>query len=91
MTVVSEPRLLLLDEPCAGLSSQETERQIAIIVAGVDALGATALIVEHDMAAVEALASRVHVLHQGRLLASGSLARIQADAAVRQVYAGGRK
>jgi branched-chain amino acid transport system permease protein len=54
-------------------------------------LGATALIVEHDMAAVEALARRVHVLHQGRLLASGGLAEIQADPAVQAVYAGGRK
>jgi branched-chain amino acid transport system permease protein len=43
------------------------------------------------MAAVEALASRVHVLHQGRLLASGTLAQIQADPAVQRVYAGGRK
>ena len=91
MTLLSEPRLLLLDEPCAGLSRHETRRQIAIIAAGVQALGATALIVEHDMAAVEALAARVHVLHQGRLLASGTLAQIQADEAVRAVYAGGRK
>jgi branched-chain amino acid transport system permease protein len=85
MTLLSEPRLLLLDEPCAGLSKQETERQIAIIAAGVKDLDATALIVEHDMAAVEALAARVHVLHQGRLLASGSLQQIQADPAVRNV------
>ena len=91
MTLLSEPRLLLLDEPCAGLSRHETRRQIAIIAAGVQALGATALIVEHDMAAVEALATRVHVLHQGRLLASGTLAQIQAAEAVRAVYAGGRK
>jgi branched-chain amino acid transport system permease protein len=91
MTLLSEPRLLLLDEPCAGLSPQETRRQIGIILIGVRTLGATALIVEHDMAAVEALASKVHVLHQGRLLASGTLAQVQADAAVRSVYAGGRK
>lgn len=91
MAVLSEPRLLLLDEPCAGLSAQETERQIAIIAGSVDALGATALIIEHDMAAVQALASQVHVLHQGRLLASGTLAQIQSDTAVRQVYAGGHK
>src|SRR5690606_33306714 len=90
MTVLAEPRLLLLDEPCAGLSPAETRRQIALIDEGVRVLGATALIVEHDMAAVEALARRVHVLHQGRLLASGPLAAIQADPAVRAVYAGGR-
>ena len=65
MTLLSEPRLLLLDEPCAGLSRQETRRQIGIIAAGVQTLGATALIVEHDMAAVEALASRVHVFAPG--------------------------
>jgi branched-chain amino acid transport system permease protein len=91
MTVISEPRLLLLDEPCAGLSRQETARQTDLIASSVRALGATALIVEHDMAAVEALAARVHVLHQGRLLASGTMAQIQADDAVRAVYAGGRK
>ncbi len=91
MTVLSEPRLLLLDEPCAGLSPGETRRQIAVIEESVRVLDATALIVEHDMAAVEALARRVHVLHHGRLLASGGLAAIQADPAVRAVYAGGRK
>jgi len=43
------------------------------------------------MSAVQALASLVHVMHQGRLLASGTLAEVQADAAVRKVYAGGHK
>ena len=91
MTLLPEPRLLLLDEPCAGLSPQETHRQIEVIVKAVAALGATALVIEHDMSAVEAMAQRVHVLHQGRLLASGSLLEIQADPRVQAVYAGGRK
>jgi branched-chain amino acid transport system permease protein len=91
MTLLPEPRLLLLDEPCAGLSPAETRRQIEVIVKAVDNLRATALVIEHDMSAVEAMANRVHVLHQGRLLASGTLAEVQADPAVQAVYAGGRK
>ena len=54
-------------------------------------LSNTALLIEHDMAAVEALAVQVHVMHQGRLLASGTLPEVQANAVVRQVYAGGHK
>lgn len=91
MTLIPEPALLLLDEPCAGLSPSETDRQIDMIVRGVQALGATAVVVEHDMSAVEALAKQVHVLHQGKLLASGSWSEIQSDPAVQAVYAGGRK
>lgn len=91
MTVLPEPRLLLLDEPCAGLSPHETKRQMAVIAMAVAKLGATALVIEHDMAAVEMLADKVHVLHQGRLLASGSLKEIQVNADVQMVYAGGRK
>jgi branched-chain amino acid transport system permease protein len=85
------PRLFLLDEPCAGLSPEETQHLSGVIARTVRALGASALIVEHDMAAVEALADRVYVLHQGRLLAAGSYAEIRADADVQAVYAGGRK
>ena len=91
MTLVAEPRLLLLDEPCAGLSTVETQQQIDVITQGVTTLGSTALVIEHDMAAVLRLSGSVHVLHQGRLLASGSLADIQANAAVQAVYSGGQK
>jgi len=91
MTILPEPRLMLLDEPCAGLSTQETAQQLQVIAHAVARLGNTALLIEHDMSAVQALASLVHVMHQGRLLASGTLAEVQADAAVRKVYAGGHK
>ena len=91
MTILPEPRLMLLDEPCAGLSTQETAQQLQVIARAVARLSNTALLIEHDMAAVEALAVQVHVMHQGRLLASGTLPEVQAHAAVRQVYAGGHK
>ena len=91
MTMLPEPRLLLLDEPCAGLSPQETGQQLELIDEAVKALHCMALLIEHDMAAIESLATRVHVLHQGQLLCSGTLAEIQANESVRQVYAGGRK
>lgn len=91
MTLLAEPRLLLLDEPCAGLSTTETQQQIEVIAKAVAMLGSTALVIEHDMAAVERLSNQVFVLHQGRLLASGSLKQMQADPLVQEVYAGGQK
>ncbi|MCA0240932.1 MAG: ATP-binding cassette domain-containing protein [Proteobacteria bacterium] len=91
MTVLPEPHLLLLDEPCAGLSPAETQRMIQVIVRAVRRLGAGALLIEHDLAAVAALDGEVYVLHQGRMLAQGSLQDLQADPAVRAVYAGARK
>ncbi|MEO6032938.1 MAG: ATP-binding cassette domain-containing protein [Burkholderiaceae bacterium] len=91
MTVLPEPRLMLLDEPCAGLSSAETQRMMGAIASVAGRIGAAALVIEHDMGAVETIAEHVYVMHQGRLLAEGSLADVQADAAVRAVYAGGRK
>jgi len=91
MTVLPEPRLLLLDEPCAGLSPTETRHMIGVIQSAVRRIGAAALLIEHDISAVAAMGGEVFVLHQGRRLAQGPLAQVQADPAVRAVYAGGHK
>ncbi|MGE0314124.1 MAG: ATP-binding cassette domain-containing protein [Lautropia sp.] len=91
MTVLPEPHLLLLDEPCAGLSPAETRRMIQVIQLAVQRLGAGALLIEHDLSAVAALDGEVYVLHQGSLLAQGSLAHVRADPDVRAVYAGAGK
>jgi branched-chain amino acid transport system permease protein len=91
MALAMEPRLLLLDEPCAGLSPEETHRVINVIRWARQRLGLAVVIIEHDMSLVKELADHVLVLHQGRLLASGSIADVQANPAVRAVYAGGTK
>lgn len=91
MTLLPEPKLVLLDEPCAGLSPGETHQMIDAIKTLVRQIGAAALLIEHDITAVDAMGGDVYVLHQGRLLDKGSLAEIQASAAVRAVYAGGRR
>lgn len=91
MALAMEPRLLLLDEPCAGLSPEETRSVIDVIRWAKARLTVAIVIIEHDMSLVKELADRVLVLHQGRLLAAGSVAEVQADPAVRAVYAGGSK
>ena len=88
MVLIAEPRLILLDEPSAGLSQAETREVIEAIRWVSGRLDACTVIVEHDMTFVRELADRVFVLHQGRLLASGTVAEIQADERVRAVYVG---
>jgi len=91
MVALMEPRLMLLDEPCAGLSPAETQQLMEVVRWSVDHLGASALLIEHDMSALEAIGGHVFVLHQGQLLAQGALAQIKASPEVRKVYLGGRK
>ena len=88
MVLIAEPRLILLDEPSAGLSQTETQEVIEAIRWVGGRLNACTVIVEHDMTFVRELAERIFVLHQGRLLASGTVAEIQADERVRAVYVG---
>ena len=86
MLLVSEPRLLLIDEPVAGMTAQETERTAELLtsLAGKH----TVLVVEHDMEFVRSIARKVTVLHQGSVLMEGSMDEVQNDAAVREVYLG---
>jgi branched-chain amino acid transport system ATP-binding protein len=81
-----EPRCLLLDEPLAGMGHEEG-RRIVDLLTGLKGR-VPMLLVEHDMEAVFALADRVSVLVQGRILATGTPARVRADPAVRAAYLG---
>ena len=87
MVVVSEPKVLMLDEPVAGLTDEETERTSALIRA-LKSPERAIIVVEHDMDFVETIADRVTVLHEGKTLFEGSMARARADARVVDVYLG---
>jgi branched-chain amino acid transport system ATP-binding protein len=86
MALAMRPKLLLLDEPMAGMGRQDTARMTEILRKLKTQY--SMLLVEHDMSAVEALADRVSVLVAGRVVASGSFAQIRADAEVRAAYLG---
>jgi len=88
IALAADPKLLLLDEPTAGMGSGERERVLAQIrrLAGSGRL--TLLLVEHDMDVIFGMATRIVVLHQGKVLADGTPEEIRADARVREIYLG---
>jgi ABC-type branched-subunit amino acid transport system ATPase component len=86
VALAQRPRVLLLDEPTAGMSPLETAR-ITDLIAGLDR-ALTILIVEHDMDVVFRLADRVTVLHEGRVIADGTAADVRGDVRVHDVYLG---
>ena len=88
MSLSTEPKLVLLDEPMAGLAEAETERVIAVIRDLHGRLGLTVVFVEHNMRVVLSLAHRITVLDRGKLLAEGSPSEIAANEAVREAYLG---
>ena len=86
MLLMQEPELLLVDEPVAGMTPQETERTAELLLS----LRAehTLIVVEHDMDFVRSIAGRVTVLHEGRVLAEGDMDQVQNDPRVIDVYLG---
>jgi urea transport system ATP-binding protein len=87
MVLASNPKVLMLDEPVAGLTDDETERTVAL-VRKLKRADRAIVIVEHDMDFVEKVADRVTVLHEGRTLFEGSMANARADERVIDVYLG---
>jgi len=86
MTLATEPQVLLLDEPLAGMGALEAERMVALLLRLKADHGI--LLVEHDMDAVFALADRLTVMVNGQVIASGTPAVIRADAGVQAAYLG---
>ena len=86
MLLVAEPRLLLIDEPVAGMTAQETDRTAELLtsLAGEH----TVIVVEHDMEFVRSIARTVTVLHQGSVLAEGTMDQVQSNPDVIEVYLG---
>jgi branched-chain amino acid transport system ATP-binding protein len=86
LALATQPKLLLLDEPMAGMGPDESERMVGLISSLRKDV--SLLLVEHDMEAVFRLADRISVLVSGRVIASGSPQEIRGDAEVKRAYLG---
>lgn len=86
MLLMQDQELLLLDEPVAGMTDQETEETVSLILSIAN--DRTVIVVEHDMEFVRSLGARVTVLHEGRVLAEGSVNTVQNNPRVIEVYLG---
>ena len=90
LALAGNPKLLLLDEPTAGMSATETRDSIRLIAGLARERGLTLLFTEHDMEVVFSIAEQIAVLHQGRLIGLGAPSEIRRNAEVRRVYLGER-
>jgi len=88
ISLAADPRLLLLDEPTAGMSPNETMESIQLINHIAETRSLTLLFTEHDMGVVFGIADRISVLHHGQILASGTPEAVRQDTEVRKVYLG---
>ncbi|MGF1446661.1 MAG: urea ABC transporter ATP-binding protein UrtD [Pikeienuella sp.] len=86
MLLAQDPKILLVDEPAAGMTDAETAETATLLreIAGTHSV----IVVEHDMAFVRALGVKVTVLHEGRVIAEGPIDHVSADPTVREVYLG---
>jgi branched-chain amino acid transport system ATP-binding protein len=88
IALASSPRLLLLDEPTAGMAPRERHEIMALVADIARETGLTVVFTEHDMDVVFAVAKRITVMHQGLVLAEGAPAEVRANADVQRVYLG---
>ncbi len=86
MLLIQDPELLMLDEPVAGMSVAERKQTAELLNRIIQ--DRSGIVIEHDMKFVEDIATRVTVLHQGKVLSEGSMAHVQADPKVIEVYLG---
>ena len=89
LTIATDPELILLDEPTAGMSSEETREAVKLIERVTK--GKTLVIVEHDMEVVFSLANRISVIYYGEVLASGPPEEIRQNQKVKDAYLGEEK
>ncbi len=87
MVLASTPRLLLLDEPTAGMTSEETKKTVRLI-RDLSARQLTILVIGHDMQFIRAIAHKVTVLHKGQIVAEGDIGEIETNRLVRDIYLG---
>src|ERR1700741_2111808 len=86
MLLIQDPELLMLDEPVAGMSVSERAKTAELLNEIIK--NRSVIVIEHDMKFVESIAHRVTVMHQGKVLAEGDMAAVQANAKVQEVYLG---
>jgi urea transport system ATP-binding protein len=86
MLLIQDPQLLMLDEPVAGMSVKEREQTADLL--NKISQGRSVLVIEHDMDFVARIAQKVTVLHQGKIIASGDMDKVQSDPKVIEVYLG---
>ncbi len=89
IALASEPQLLFMDEPTAGMSPEETRETVDLIEELQDELGLTIVLVEHDMEVIFQVSDRIAVFHRGAMIANGRPDEVQGDPNVQEAYLGG--